>query len=436
MIPLIAGSVVVAAMTALYIGSVVNPLAHLRGLPVAVVNQDRGATIGSQHLEVGQQVQASLLAAPAVSHKLHVDESSLPQAERAMSRGAQYATVVIPPDFTANLLSVSVLNSPSAAEPEIQILTNQRAGTVGVNLATSILQPALAAASRQIGQQLTARVPVSALTGASKVILADPVTVTTAQYRPLPANTALGVSAFYIALLALMCGFLGGTIVNSVVDSALGYAATETGPRWSQRQPVPINRWQTLLIKWANVAVLTGVMSAVVVVVAAGALGMDAPYPATLWLFTWLSAASVGVGTTVLFAVAGTFGQLLGLLIFVYAGLASAGGTVPVQALPGFFRTLSNFEPLRQVLAGTRSILYFNAQADAGLSRGIVAAGLGLLFWLVVGTGVVTWYDRKRLYRLDPDILAHVGASGQDYNSRRATPTAGTFGTIQSPSSE
>jgi YhgE/Pip-like protein len=403
---------------------------------VAVVNEDRGATIGSQHLDAGQQVQAGLVATPAVAHRLHVDVSSLAQAEQAMSRDAQYAAVVIPPDFTANLLSESLLNTPSAAEARIQILTNQRAGTVGTQLATGILQPALAAASHQIGQHLTALAPSAELTGATKIVLADPITATTAQYRPLPANTALGMSAFYVALLTLMLGFIGGTIVNSVVDSALGYATTETGPRWRLRQPVPINRWQTLLIKWAIVVALTGVLAGLMLMVAAGALGMDAPYPAMLWLFTWLCAASVGVGTIVLFAVAGTFGQLIGLLIFVYAGLASAGGTVPVQALPGFFRTLSNFEPLRQVLAGTRSILYFNAQADAGLTRGTVTAGLGLLFWLIIGTGVVKWYDRKRLYRLDPDLLAHVSPSTLDHQIPQDTPAPTPSGTIQSPSNE
>jgi YhgE/Pip-like protein len=435
LIPLVTASVVVAAMTALYIWSVVNPLAHLRGLPVAIVNQDRGATIGAQHLEAGQQVQAGLLGAPAVTHWLHLEVSSLPQAERAMSRGDLYAAVVIPPDFTTSLLSVSVLNTPGATQPQIQMLTNQRAGTIGVQLATGILQPALAAASHQIGQRLTALVPATARTGATKVMLADPVTVTISQYRPLGPSTALGLSPFYMALLTLFCGFLGATIVNSVVDGGLGYATTEAGPRWSQRPPVPINRWQTLLVKWAIVVALTAVLTAVVLVVAAGVLGMDAPHPALLWLFTWLCAASVGVGTIVLFAVAGTFGQLIGLLIFVYAGLASAGGTVPVEALPGFFRFLSNFEPLRQVLAGTRSIMYFNARADAGLTRGTLAAGLGLLFWLAVGTAMVKWYDRKRFYRLDPDILTYVSTSVQDYKTQHAT-TAAPSGPTQPPSGQ
>jgi len=435
-IPTVTASIVVAVMTALYIASVVNPLAHLQGLPAAVVNQDRGATIGSQHLDVGQQVQAGLLSNRAVSHWLHLEVSSLPQAERALDRGALYAVVVIPPDLTTNLLSVSVLNSAHAAAPQIQILTNERAGTVGVQLATGILQPALAAGSHQIGQRLTALVPSGALTGATKVVLADPLKVTTAQYHPLPASTALGLSAFYLALLTLMCGFLGATIANSVVDSGLGYATTETGPRWRQRQPVPINRWQTLLIKWAIVVALTAVLTAVVLLVATGAFGMDAPYPATLWLFTWLCAASVGVGTIVLFAVFGTFGQLLGLLIFVYAGLASAGGTVPVEALPAFFRTISNIEPLRQVLAGTRSIMYFNARADAGLTRGAVAAGLGLLFWLATGTVIVKWYDRKRFYRLAPDVLAHVSASVQEYRVQHGTSPPVPPDTAQPPGGE
>jgi hypothetical protein len=306
---------------------------------------------------------------------------------------------------------------------------------VGTSLASGILQPALAVASHRIGQHLAALAPAGALTGAARVLLVSPVTVTTTQYRPLPANTALGLSDFYIALLTIMCGFIGATIVNSVVDSALGYATNEIGPRWRQRQPVPINRWQTLLIKWAIVAALTAVLTALMLAVGWG-LGMQTPYPVLLWLFTWLCAASVGAGTIALFAVAGTYGQLIGLLVFVYAGLASAGGTVPVEALPGFLRTLSNIEPLRQVLAGTRSIMYFGAQSDAGLTRGTLAAALGLLFWLALGTAVVKWYDRKHLYRLQPGLLAHVSKSVQDYKTQQAAQAPTPTGAGQPPSGE
>ncbi len=422
-LPLVLGSVVVVLITAFYVGSVVDPLDHLHGLPVAVVNQDRGAMIGAQRINIGQEVQRGLSGSPVVSGRLGLADTTLGSAEQAMDRGASYATVVIPPGFTASLLSLAGVSAggPGSGRPEIVILTNQRAGTVGVSLATGVLQPGIGAASGQIGRQLAAFVPAGASNSLTKAFLADPVTVTTAEYRPLPSHAALGLSAFYIALLILICGFLAGIIVNSSVDAALGYATTEMGPRWRLRQPLPINRWQTLLIKWVMAVVLAGLMTGLMLLVAAGIFGMDAPHVGLLWLLAWLAAVSVAEGTIVLFAVLGaSVGTLLAMLAFVYAGLASSGGTVPLQALPGVLRWLAEIEPLRQILAGTRAILYFDAQADAGLTRAVTAAALGLVFWLVLGAGVVKWYDRKGFNRIDPELLAYVGGSVQQYKSGHA----------------
>src|SRR6476469_3222273 len=41
-IPVIVGPTVLVLITVFYIGSVVNPVAHLRGLPVSIVNEDAG----------------------------------------------------------------------------------------------------------------------------------------------------------------------------------------------------------------------------------------------------------------------------------------------------------------------------------------------------------------------------------------------------------
>jgi len=421
-LPLVLGCVVVVLITVFYVGSVVDPLAHLSGLPVAVVNQDRGAMVGTQQINIGQQVQRGLSGSTAVSGKLALTDTTLSSAEQAMDRGAPYATVVIPPGFTASLLTRAGVSASRArlGRPEIVILTNQRAGTIGVSLATGVLQPGLRAASRQIGRQLAALVPAArASSPLTRDFLADPVTVTTFAYRPLPPHSALGLSAFYIALLILMCGFLGGTIINSTVDSATGYATTEIGPKWSQRQPLPINRWNTLVIKWVMAVVLTALATGFMLLVAVGILRMDAPHVGLLWLLAWLCSASVAAGTIVLFAVLGSsIGQLLAILLFVYAGLAASGGTVPLQALPGALRWLAQIEPLRQILDGTRAILYFDAQADAGLARAVTAASLGLVIWLILGVVVVRWYDRKGYNRLDPELLGYVASSVQQYKSQ------------------
>ena len=111
----------------------------------------------------------------------------------------------------------------------------------------------------------------------------------------------------------------------------------------------------------------------------------------------------------------GTLGQLVAMLLFVYLALASSGGTIPLQALPSFFRFVANFEPLRQVLDGVRAILYFNAAGNAGLTRGLVLTASGLVLWVVVGVAVTTWYDRRGLDRLAPEILEFAQRSARSY---------------------
>ena len=430
--PIVLGLVLVALITTFYIGSVVDPLSHLRGLPVAVVNQDRTVSAGGRQINFGQDVERGLSGSTAVTSRLDLTDTTLSSAEQAMNRGAVYAVVDIPAGFSASLLTLAgagggassgggtSASGADGASAAIEILTNQRAGGVGVNLATGVLQPALSKASSQLGQQLATAVPAQADNALTRAFLADPVTITTSDYRPLSNHSALGLSAFYAALLILMSGFLAATIVNSSVDGALGYATTEMGPRWSQRLPLPINRWQTLLVKWAMAAVLAGLMTAVMLLFAAALLRMDTPDLWLLWLLAWLAAVSVAEGTIVLFAVLGSIGQILALVIFVYAGLATAGATIPLQALPGVLKLLAEIEPLRQIVGGTRAILYYNAQADAGLARAFTTAALGLLFWLVLGAVVVRWYDHKGFSRLSPELLAYVSRSAREYRSRQA----------------
>jgi len=303
-IPVIVGSIVMMLAAVFYVGSVVNPLGHLRGLPVSVVNEDAGVSVGARHLDLGAELQSGLTGSHAVSTLLSLTPESLAAAENRMDHDDAYATLVIPRDFTASLLSLAGLgvpHGPPVGKPTVSLLGNQRAGSVGVQLASGVLTPAVTGASHAIGHQLlTMAHPAPSAGSAAAAVLADPLTFQSLQYRPLPSHSALGLSAFYVALLVLMCGFIGATIVNATVDAATGYATTDIGPKWSLRTPLPINRWQTLLTKWAMALPLTGLLTGLVLVVAAGLLGMDAPNVGVLWLFSWLCALSVAAGTLVL----------------------------------------------------------------------------------------------------------------------------------------
>lgn len=417
--PALIAAVLIFLITLIYIGSVVNPLGHLSGLPVLVVNQDAGATVGSSHVEIGQQVVSGLEGSPAVTSRLSLKTMTLAQATKQLNKNAAYAAIVIPSDFSASLLSLYG-TLPAAAVPvipRIQLLTNVRSGSVGVSLATNIAAPALAAISSQIGKQLSAQ--AGAVPSEPNAYRSDPVTVTTVPFRPLPPHSALGLSAFYVSLLTIMCGFLGAVLVNSTVDAALGFATNEVGPKWRQRAPVHISRWQTLLSKWLLALGVVPILTSVMLIVAIAILKMDASHIPILWVFSTLAGVAVAFGTLVLFAALGALGQLVAMLIFIYLALASSGGTTPLQALPPVLRFTANFEPLRQILDGVRAILYFDASGAAGLTRGFIMSAVGLAFWLVMGIAVTVWYDHRKLYRIRPELLAYVNESVRTY---MATP--------------
>jgi uncharacterized phage infection (PIP) family protein YhgE len=373
-VPLALGVLLVGIIAVVYLGSVVDPASHLHGLPVLLVNEDRAA--------VGHELARDLERAPGVDGALAVRRVTLPAAERRMDDAAAYATVVLPPGLSAAVAS---------GRPRVEVLTNVRNGSVGVSLATGALQPALT--------RLLAR--AASVSGSA-------VRIDTTAYRPLPANAALGSSPFYLALLTTMCGFLGATIVSSTIDSATGYATSETGPRWSQRVPVPITRWQTLLAKWGMAVVLVPLLTGLTVVVATLVVGVDVPAPGWLWLFMTYAALVVAFGTLTLLAIFGNLGQLLALVFFVYLAMAASGGTVPREALPTFFRWVSEIDPLRRILDGVRSLVYFDASLEAGLRAALVAATVGLVFWILLGALVTRWYDRRGFERLSPDVLARI----------------------------
>ena len=53
-LPLAIPAIVIALVTAIYVGSVIDPVDHIQELPVLVVNQDLGATTQLGHVNFGQ----------------------------------------------------------------------------------------------------------------------------------------------------------------------------------------------------------------------------------------------------------------------------------------------------------------------------------------------------------------------------------------------
>jgi YhgE/Pip-like protein len=424
--PLAVACIFVAVMAVVYIGSTVNPTGHLHDLPVMVVDEDSGAVDAGQHVNVGASLASALQQSSGVTTRLRLRPATLKQAQGEMDKGDAYATLIIPSTLTRTALlaaGVRTPGSPLPANAAVELDENSRLGTLGVNLADGVMTPAIAQISPQIGSHLSA---LSTPTARSNPILAarvaNPITLTTATYRPLPDHSALGLSAFYIALLGLIAGFVSATLINSSVDTALGYSSSQMGPHFTQRAPVPINRQQTFLVKWAIAALAAPLLSGIVLSVAVALLGMYAPNLILLWGLLALAALMIATGTLALLATFGSIGQLLAMILLVYLSLASSGGTVPVQALPGTLRAIGSVEPLRNTLTGSRAILYFGARGDAGLTHSVIVLALEVLFWAAVGLGVSRWYDRKHLDRISPDLISFIHRTVDHAAVERATP--------------
>jgi YhgE/Pip-like protein len=410
--PILLAAVFTALMATVYLGSVVNPTGHLHGLPVMIVNQDAGAVVDGHRQNVGASLTSALEHSSAVTSRLKLTSATLQQADARMDKGRAYATLVIPATLTRSVLLAAGVRTSGTTPPTtaaVQLAENTRLGTLGVNLANGVLSPAMAQISPKIGNHLSAlATPATKQNPILAGRLADPIALTTTTYRPLPDHSALGLSAFYIALLGLIAGFVSATLINGSVDVALGYAPSQMGPRFSQRRPIPINRQQTFLVKWAIVVVAAPVLTGVVLLVAVGILGMYAPHVLLLWALLALAALMIATGTLALLAIFGSIGQLLAMLLLIYLSIASAGGTVPIQALPGVVATIGHVEPLRNTLMGTRSILYFGARGDAGLTASLTVLTLEIIFWGVLGLTAARWYDRRGLDRLSPDLIGSI----------------------------
>ncbi|MEW2527022.1 YhgE/Pip family protein [Streptomyces sp. NPDC047071] len=395
-------AVVSTLFALLYVGGNVNPKGNLRDLPVALVNNDRGAGTGKQHLNIGDQVVSGIKKAAADNDSIDWQVLSQAEADKRLGQGKVYGALVVPKDFTATVGGLSSAQQKDPAAPTLTVLTNQAAGSFGSSMASQATQKAAHAASAQLGKELLSRASEqkAPLAPAARLMLTDPVTVQVADGHPLETHSAMGLSAFYYALVLLVSGMLAANVIHSQVDTALGYLHSDFGP-FRQRNPLRrTSRVRTLAINSALMLGLSVVMGSLVELATVGVLGMDADHLGLLWLYSVGTIAVVGLSALALLAVFGTPGMLLSTIVFVAMAVPSSGATVPLEALPGLFRALAEFEPLRQLTGGLRAILYFGAQGDAGLTRAWISMGVALVVSLLFGFGVTRLYDRKGLHRV------------------------------------
>ncbi|MFI5780188.1 YhgE/Pip domain-containing protein [Nocardia sp. NPDC051570] len=412
--PIVVVTLLASLLGVMYLDYVVDPEKNLHNFPIALVNQDVGDTLGApgqqKYVNFGDQVVDGLSKA-VPTDKIDLRVVGLNESQQQMQSAQVYGTIIVPGDFSKRLgnLGVGSVVPGDIERPIITLQTNPRTGAFATAIAQRFGNEALTQVDALVGKQLTDQVraqlapppggpPAPELSGATRITLSHPLNIVVDQYRPLPGGSGEGLTAFFYSLLLLLVGMVGAMIIHQLIDSALGYLPTEWGPWTVHNPPTQISRLRTLLLKWAAVATLAVIVSAVYLGIA-DALGMQIDRPLALFLYGAFVIIAVGFTCTSVLAAIGTAGLIVNLIIFIVLGLPSSGGTVPIEATPRYFGWLANFEPMHQVFLGTRAILYFNGNGAAGLSRGVWMTVLGLVIGIVLGLVVTRYYDRRGLQR-------------------------------------
>ncbi|MEU6241866.1 DUF3533 domain-containing protein [Streptomyces sp. NPDC047024] len=398
-VPAVMTGLVSLLLSLLYMGGILTPTGSLHRLPLAVVDEDTGKPLPGQKTNIGAQASRAVLSSTQ-GGAVRWLKLTRAQAQERLDTGRSYGVLVIPADFTDTVAALPT--SRAAKRPTLTALTNPGVGSLASSLASQITQRAAHEISLSVGKQLSASPAVRGESASTRVLIADPVEVRTEVGHPIGAHSGLGLSAFYYALLLVLSGFIGGNIIHNTVDSALGYADSEIGPWHSRKPTVPISRTQMLVLKMVMTAGLSLLTTSLIMLATIGALGMDAPHPGLLWIFSYCATLTVGLGVQAINAAFGSLGQLVSMFVFIAFALPSSGAAVPLEAVPGFYRFLGAFEPMRQLASGVRAILYFDARADAGLDRGWQMIAVGFVVALVFGFTATRYYDRQGLSRMVP----------------------------------
>jgi YhgE/Pip-like protein len=431
-LPIGATLALMSALCALYLGGILNPMTNLRHFPIAVVNEDAGPA--------GKQIVDGLVA-KLDKNKFDIRVVSHDEAKHLLDTAKVYGSALIPPTFSSQLreYGASAVTPDHADRPTITISTNPRAGTLGSSIAGQTLTQVMAVVNSKVGEQLSAGVAAQTggapLSGAAVLGLASPIDIKAAVYNPLPNGTGNGLSAFYYALLLLLAGFTGSIVVSTLVDSLLGYVPAEWGPVYRFAEQANISRLRTLLVKWGIMVILALLTSGVYMAIAHG-LGMPIQLGWQLWAYGVFAIIAVGVTSSSLIAILGSMGLLFSMLVFVILGLPSAGATVPLEAVPPFFRWLAEFEPMHQVFLGVRSLLYLNGVGTTGLSQALLMTSVGLVIGVLLGGIVTHMYDRSGFHRIPGAVAMAIAEAHQAQHQARTSKQQSARESQQEPAQQ
>lgn len=400
--PLVWAAVIGAAlmggvMTSSYIGGLVDPVGHLQNAPIGFVNADPGVSVGGTKLNAGDQVQEKITASGGSKVKWKVLKSQ-DEAEQELRDNDLWGAIVVPEGFSAAIATMAT--APAGAKPaELEILTNEGSGLFQPSFFAELSTAATVETSSTVQQQLVGLLAQSGapLAAADAAVIGQPVVAKRTAVIALPDKAGRGIAPFYLTVMITLTGFLAASIVGIGIDLMRGAERLELFGRTLDLRPggvdteiPPLRLWVLKAIPTALAAAVGGVLAVATALVV---FGMDVSSDWKAYAVGALGSVTVAMISLVFLTLFGLVGELLGVLFTTIFGVPAALGIYPYQAVPGFFRFVSAWHPMRYLSDAMRSIAFFDASGP-DLPRGITIVTI----WLIAATllGLLSAYLLNR----------------------------------------
>ena len=128
-----------------FLGSIWDPYGQTKNLPVAFVNEDKGASLNGKSLNVGESVEKKLKD----NHDLGWEFVSKQQADEGVNSGHFYAVVTIPSDFSQKAASIT---EPEPQQAVVNFTTTPAKNYIGSLVSNQAAAKVKSSVSEQITQ--------------------------------------------------------------------------------------------------------------------------------------------------------------------------------------------------------------------------------------------------------------------------------------------
>ena len=126
-----------------FLGSIWDPYGQAKNLPVAFVNEDKGAQLNGRTMNIGQSVEQKLKN----NHDLGWEFVNKQQADDGVNSGHFYAVVTVPTDFSAKAASITATQPQQAV---IRYTTTPAKNYIGSLVSNQAAEKVKASVSEQI----------------------------------------------------------------------------------------------------------------------------------------------------------------------------------------------------------------------------------------------------------------------------------------------